>query len=742
MATDSVIRSNDVVKRWIDNDRNCFILFVVSIVLQISIAFFLHVLHKICSNHSSDFVSTLETHRELYIFQTCLIALVFAVECAHMTLAQDENKRTSILSLSILANSLLFYLSCSLNQTPVVIGIHNREFLVARNVQWGFTCILTNLVVYKYTALEDEQIIQQTYNTVMMLVSGAGANYFTHLTGACCLFISFIYGYRCIYQLFTMLGESSRAANDLTTRKIFTYLQYLVTVSWCVFPVIWLFSFKQVISVDLEAKLYMLADAFAKLLFTSSLQKCNYHTVNIQLETQLLNLKKINEEQSTRIKSNELEHLAKRQQDQKLLTAFLLNSLGNPLAAISMCVSQIKKDINHGSTNIDMIQILKTSVQSASKIVADVLNIQKLDAGTFDLESNAFSLQQVLGSIISQFSKSYAEFEFNVAMEETIPILIGDNYRLAQIITIILQNAIDFSDKIKQIEIVIDELNIFPSNEEDTDDTSTNINITKSVKTIRKTMIKCSISDFGSGITDSDKSKIFTAFSHIASQHSKKISRTGLSLSMASKMIQRMNGSIGFNSTVHCGTTFTFELPFEVAENQTLCYTSASGSNSDSSNRFFKPHVYAVESTPQEQPSRRLEKHKSNLIKILLIDDDNIILKLLKKMIVNIANDRRLNIQIFTSKSVDEAIHCCNENSFVLIIIDHTLLGPRTGIDFVKEYKDHKNYCPNTTLIGATSNIEPENVAQYMDLGTKHVYAKPLSKKNLCEIITLSTLGT
>ncbi|WP_408057971.1 sensor histidine kinase [Undibacterium flavidum] len=136
-----------------------------------------------------------------------------------------------------------------------------------------------------------------------------------------------------------------------------------------------------------------------------------------------------------------------------------------------------------------------------------------------------------------EYNMGYAEkFAVQLQLDDTqyadIVVNVDDN-RLMQVLCNLLSNAIKFSHPNDVVNIVIE-----PS--QDT--------------------VRIKVIDHGIGIDSAFAQQIFSKFTQADSSGTRKHAGTGLGLSLAKAMIEKMGGSIGFSSVVGVGTTFFIDI--------------------------------------------------------------------------------------------------------------------------------------------------------------------------------------
>jgi PAS domain S-box-containing protein len=172
----------------------------------------------------------------------------------------------------------------------------------------------------------------------------------------------------------------------------------------------------------------------------------------------------------------------------------------------------------------EYLQIVKFSSESLLKIINDILDYSKIEAGKLELEHIEFDLRKIIGDTMKQIAvrAHEKELELTFFIDDKIPdFIIGDPNRLRQIIINLIGNAIKFTSK---GEVVL--------------------KIEKCKENQDTIELKCSVSDTGIGISENNQKKIFSSFTQADGSTTRKFGGTGLGLSICKQLVELMNGKI------------------------------------------------------------------------------------------------------------------------------------------------------------------------------------------------------
>jgi signal transduction histidine kinase len=172
-----------------------------------------------------------------------------------------------------------------------------------------------------------------------------------------------------------------------------------------------------------------------------------------------------------------------------------------------------------------------------ARLIESILDLTAMEAGTAEWKWEPLSLCEVVESCADDFVSTFRDrgLVFTVEMDDSLPLIKGDRFRLSQIVSQLLANAASFTSE---------------------------GGVTCRVKRGDR-KIDLSIADTGKGICPSQQGVIFEKFSQIGDILTDKPKGVGLGLSICRLIVGYHGGKIGVESEPGKGSVFTIELPVE-----------------------------------------------------------------------------------------------------------------------------------------------------------------------------------
>nr|CRH05716.1 Putative Histidine kinase with two PAS 3 domain, HisKA domain, HATPase c domain, Response regulator receiver domain and Hpt domain [Candidatus Magnetococcus massalia] len=194
---------------------------------------------------------------------------------------------------------------------------------------------------------------------------------------------------------------------------------------------------------------------------------------------------------------------------------------------------------------IDYLKKIHAASQSLLRLINDILDYSKIEAGKLEMEAVDFNLDDLLTTMATLMAPRAQEKGIDFIIDRALELpnhLRGDSLRLNQILLNLVGNAIKFT---QQGEIII---RIQLAEDRDT-----------------KVQLLFEVEDSGIGIAHDKLKKLFDSFSQADSSTTRQFGGTGLGLAISKQLTQMMGGSIEVESTPGEGSTFRFSVVLETA---------------------------------------------------------------------------------------------------------------------------------------------------------------------------------
>jgi signal transduction histidine kinase len=228
------------------------------------------------------------------------------------------------------------------------------------------------------------------------------------------------------------------------------------------------------------------------------------------------------------------EILAAKQSRNFLLS--ITHELKSPIASIRLGFETLqRKKLSEEQAMV----LLKNGINDTDRLnnlVSDLLLSARLES-TYQLNMELFSLEILIDECVQSIKQKFPLSEINQSKASDIPEIFADYSAIRSVILNLLENAMKYSDSIPEINI-----KIYPASDK----------------------IHLEISDFGIGIAQQERKKIFEKFYRIGNEDQRKTKGTGLGLYIVDQIIKAHNGSISVSSNHPKGTKFNIFLPLDI----------------------------------------------------------------------------------------------------------------------------------------------------------------------------------
>jgi two-component system, OmpR family, sensor histidine kinase KdpD len=227
---------------------------------------------------------------------------------------------------------------------------------------------------------------------------------------------------------------------------------------------------------------------------------------------------------------------------EKLQTA-LLNSISHdlrtPLVSITGALSSMEEDDStlDEEARRSLIETAREEAERLNRLVGNLLDITRLDAGAMQLHREACDVQELIGSALEQIGTPLKNRQVNVNIPANLPLANLDFVLFSRVLVNLIDNALKYSPLENPVEIQAREYGPY---------------------------IEISVADRGEGIPEEDLTRIFDKFYRI--QRPDNVSGTGLGLSICKGIVEAHDGSIKAQNRRGGGAIFIIKVPLEGTE--------------------------------------------------------------------------------------------------------------------------------------------------------------------------------
>ena len=345
----------------------------------------------------------------------------------------------------------------------------------------------------------------------------------------------------------------------------------------------------------------------------------------------------------------------------------------------------------------EYIRIIEGSSENLLNVLNDILDFSKIESGNFELDPHPFDLTQSIREITALFQGKAAESNIDLLYKVSPEIpnqLLGDRLRIHQILSNLISNAIKFTHKgsvLVSVALATESPESFQVGD-------------------RCTLL-CQVTDTGIGIPADKQANLFKAFSQVDASTTRQYGGTGLGLAIASKLVEKMEGTISVESQVGIGTTFSFNIVLEIPESQAIpAPSSPELTRLPIANRNIRQESFAT-------------KHPHE---ILVAEDNYINQVLIRRVLMRLGYDPRI------VENGQEAVEALQESPYDLVFMDiqMPIMDGITATQHILQKSD-----PTPTIVAMTANAMKGDRETYLKAGMHDYISKPFGIDRVKEVL-------
>lgn len=357
--------------------------------------------------------------------------------------------------------------------------------------------------------------------------------------------------------------------------------------------------------------------------------------------------------------------------------AQMSHELRTPVSAIMGFLELIRLDKPDNATTENNIELAYTTGKTLLSLIGDVLDLEKIASGSFELNEEWINIKPFLLSIIEMFNALAFQKGLEIKLDCHIDPkhhLFIDPKAIHQVLSNLVSNAIKFTDQ-----------------------GSINITAELSSDSAEKDLLVISVIDSGVGISELEQEKLFKMFSQTSSGKLK--TGSGLGLYICNEIISLMKGRIFLSTATDHGSTFTMEVPVLLSDTASVPTLDAD--------------TLPLQSVVSE-------------LNILVADDNPTNRLLISRQFLHLGYtiDEVINGQ--------EAFDAVNRKAYDLLITDINM-PVLDGVELVTKIREYDN---DLIIWGLTANARSEEKERCLASGMQLLLFKPINIDELSDLLS------
>lgn len=353
--------------------------------------------------------------------------------------------------------------------------------------------------------------------------------------------------------------------------------------------------------------------------------------------------------------------------------AGISHELRTPMNAIIGLANIIATTVTLTGKERQYVDTLKTSAEGLMALINNLLDFSKLGSDQIELEEIEFNLPELVDRLLNMMSIKAKEKNLSLTVSYGAGLrkyYFGDPFRLQQILTNLLANAIKFTNK-GSVELRVSQ---------------------KEIRADQSTLM-FDVVDTGIGIPHDKMDMIFDKFTQVDSSTTRKYGGSGLGLSICKALVEKMGGRIWVESKEGLGTTFSVELT-------------------------LKTNNVALADVTSELS--RVHKH------VLVVDD------YAPNILVVTAILEGAGYSYDTAINGMEALRRVQSRSYDVILMD-VQMHDMDGFESTRHIRtfENENGFVKTPIIAMTAHVQERDKSKCMEVGMTDFLGKPFNTDDL-----------
>ncbi|MCA9550682.1 MAG: response regulator [Myxococcales bacterium] len=328
-----------------------------------------------------------------------------------------------------------------------------------------------------------------------------------------------------------------------------------------------------------------------------------------------------------------------------------------------------------------MVEVVSSSGKALLRIIDDILDLSKVEAGMLTLEARPFSPAEVAKEAagVLAFAADQKQVALTMVTDAGLPAaVLGDQGRLRQIIVNLASNALKFTAR-----------------------GEVKVSMSADLQELEGTGLRVEVSDTGIGMTHEQLERVFSPFVQADTSTSRRYGGTGLGLAISRRLVEAMGGVIRVKSELGKGSCFWFEVLLPVVD---------------------APSSITVELPPAGPVAPGL--------RILLAEDNVVNQRVAAQML------RQLEVEVDVVADGQAAIEAMKARHYDVVLMDVEMpeVDGRAATRWLRDH-EHAEGEARTPVIALTAHAFLEDRDACFAAGMDDYLSKPVSKQALHDAI-------
>ena len=426
----------------------------------------------------------------------------------------------------------------------------------------------------------------------------------------------------------------------------------------------------------------------------------SYHWINVRVlfdesllpEEAVLCFREVDQEkkqqfEERRLLENALENSRNSEKTKQAFFSNMSHDMRTPLNAVISLSELALSNIGDPEKTKDYLEKIRFSGRQLLELVNDILDMSRLEQGKVVLDYQEFSLEKSIADITAAFrlQAQQEEKRFTVDMDIRDVWILGDSFRLSQILNNLLSNAFKFTSAGDEIALQV-----------------------KQFESTGSAKYQFVVRDTGLGMSEEFLPHLFEPYARETRFSSQKITGTGLGMPIVKNLVTQMSGEIHVESSLGKGTVFTLTVPFQAEREK----TAASAGRADE--EVGGKETFSLE-------GRR----------VLLAEDNLINMEIATEILT------MHGVEVIPAEDGEKAVEAFRESApFSIDAILMDMQMPRMdGCEAAKRIRALRRPDSGVPIIAVTANAFTEDIAATSKAGMDAHISKPIDFNILCRTL-------